>query len=297
MDGLVIKGTIWAISMDQWKNDMTLFTSTVHMVMENWEMATYNHGADIKLEFSDDAKKKIGETHQALIAFSNDIHYLSICLHQLKHTHNDPSLNNRMKALYFTNLTESYFTNLRSIYDWLAQFSRIFLSDHLLERRKWTPESFETLTHLFDEGKEGLKVFPPEFVSVVLSLNKNLQVVRGIRNAIIHDGKEPVISFEKDGLVTIKIPGKIGVYNSGNMLPDILELGEAPFSLYDYIREVTLRLLYDMENYGTVIGKLYVQQKQRTQPFDLFGLTGYCMKGFMEFLYPSNINEHLLSYK
>jgi hypothetical protein len=215
----------------------------------------------------------------------------------LKHTHEDASLNSRMKSLYFTNLIESYFTNLRSVYDWLEQFSRIFLDDCVLERRKMTPESFESLVHLFDDNKEGLKVHPEDFIKVVKYMNENLQVVRKIRNAIIHDGKEPVISFEKDGQVTIMIPGKIGNVNSGNMLPDILDLGEAPFPLYDYIREVTLRLFSDMEHYGSVIGNLYIEQKQRKQPFDLFGLTGYCMQGFMEFLYPSNEKEHLSRYK
>ncbi len=150
---------------------------------------------------------------------------------------------------------------------------------------------------LFDEDKEGLKIYPNEFIHVVQYMEENLKVVRNIRNAILHDGKEPVISFEKDGQVTIKIPGKISIFNSENMFPDILELGEAPFPLDDYIREMTLRLLYDMESYGTVIGNLYVQNKQRTQPFDLFGLAGYCMKGNMEFLYPSNVKEHLSSYK
>lgn len=89
---------------------------------------------------------------------------------------------------------------------------------------------------------------------MIFNIDKDLQNVRLIRDAIIHHGKEPVVSFEADQSVMFKIPSVIGNYGSKNLLPDILHLDTDTFPLFDYLREMTTSLLRNMEEMGNLLG-------------------------------------------
>ncbi|HZY36693.1 MAG TPA: hypothetical protein VFE53_08605 [Mucilaginibacter sp.] len=297
MNKLVIKGTILGLSLDQVLNDFSMFVSTSLIVMENWEDHIFDFSKQFRNPLPDIAKKRYGETRQAIVALSNDIHFLSICYHQFKHAQHDTSINNRLKALYFTNLTESYFTNLRTIYDRLAHFPRIVLTDEYLSKRSPNPDSFNDLVSFCKNSEVAPKAFPESLRDTIIVMDANLQAIRKIRDAIIHDGKEPVITFENDGAVTIKIPGKIGQFNSENLLPDILHLGENPYPLFDYLKSMTISTFEDMELLGNVLMELYYNKMVEKKQFHIFGLTGYCMEDFMRFLFPKNNKDYLDYYK
>ncbi|MGZ3751907.1 MAG: hypothetical protein ACXVJD_03110 [Mucilaginibacter sp.] len=294
---LVIKGTILGLTYEQWVKDMSMFVSTSLMVIENWASVTFNFAQEFRLEHSEHARKRLGETRQALIALSNDIHTLANCYQLFQQSARDGEINNRLRALNYASHAETYFSNIRSIYDHLATFPRIILADKHLKSRAACPDSMNDLIKFCNREPLPTDVYPEEVINVIKLMASNLENIRVIRNAIQHNGKEPVISFEADGRPTIKIPAKIGNFTSPNMLPDILDLKDKPYPLFDYLREMTLRLLDDMECLGDVLLEPFADQLEESRKLMLFGLTGYCMEDFLRFLFPGGEKEHVARYK
>ena len=292
----MIKGTILGLTYEQWVKDMSVFVSTSLMVIENWADITFNFAQEFRLEHSEHARKRYGETRQALIALSNDIHTLANCYQLFQQSARDGQINNRLRALNYASHAETYFSNIRSIYDHLATFPRIILADKHFKSRAACPESMNDLIKFCNRVPIPTEVYPEEVINVINLMASNLENIRLIRNAIQHDGKEPVISFEIDGSPTIKIPAKIGNFTSPNMLPDLLDLKDKPYPLFEYLREMTLRLLDDMECLGDVLLGPFVDQLTESRKLMLFGLTGYCMEDFLRFLFPSGEKEHVARY-
>src|SRR4051812_42286321 len=105
MSSFIIKGTIMGLSKEQFVNDLSFFVSTLHTVMENWSHHHFTGSGEFITESERHIRKSYGEVRQAIIALDNDIHFLSVCYHQMQHSEKDTSLESGIKMLYFTNLT------------------------------------------------------------------------------------------------------------------------------------------------------------------------------------------------
>jgi len=281
------------LSKEQFVGDFSFFVSTIHTVMENWSHHHFTASGEFITESEKHLQKSYGEVRQAIIALDNDFHFLSVCYHQMQHSEKDETLESGIKMLYFTNLTESYFTNLRSIYDRLATFPRIVLSCEELKSDALNKDSFNALVKSCKNSKITQAAYTKDIIDMILNIDNDLQIMRQIRDPIIHHGKEPVIKFDDERLLTIKVPSVIGNYSSPNLLPDILETGNDEYPLYAYLRELTLRLLLNMEEMGNVLGHYYLQIAGTEKPLYYFGLGGLCMEIYMEFLFPNGIKTHL----
>lgn len=145
MNKLVIKGTVMGLSQEQVYNDFEFLVSTLHIVMENWVSHTFQPNGEFKAELPQHMKRSYGEIRQALIAMETDFHFLSVCLHQMKFFESEQNLNRSFRGLYFTNQVESYFTTLRSIYDRIATFLRILLTEDELKSDALNKDSFNAL--------------------------------------------------------------------------------------------------------------------------------------------------------
>lgn len=293
MNKLVIKGTVMGLSQDQVYNNFEFFVSTLHIVMENWAMNNFQPTGEFKNDLPIHVKRSFGEVRQALIAMDTDIHFLSVCLHQLKFFESEKNLERSYRGLYFTNQIESYFTTLRSIYDRMATFPRIVLTEDELKSDGVNKDSFNALVKSCHNSKVAQAAYDKHMIDMILNIDTDLQNVRIIRDGIIHHGKEPVVSFEVDRSVKFKIPSVIGNYSSPTLLPDILELGSDTFPLFDYLREITLRLLRNMEEMGNLLGFYWLQGSNKEWPLYYYGLMGYCMEPFMHFLFPGGIKTNL----
>jgi hypothetical protein len=293
MIDFLIKGTIMGLSQEQVLNDVSMFVSTLHIVMENWAAHHFLPTGEFREEHAPFVKKSYGEVRQALIALETDIHFLSVCYHQLRHTETDDSLESGVRMLYFTNLAESYFTNLRSIYDRLAVFPRIVLSSDELNSDALNKDSFNALVKSCKNSKITQAAYSQDIIAMILNIDQDLQNVRLIRDAIIHHGKEPVVRMDIADHLTIKVPGAIGNYTSPNLLPNILNVKEDEYPLYEYLRALTLNLFTNMEDMGNLIGYYYLQVTGKQQSLYYYGLSGKCMPAFMAFLFPDGLKTHL----
>ena len=293
MNDFLIKGTLMGLTKEQVFSDFKIFVSSLHTVMENWASHNFFQTGEIKGEYPLHVKKSYGEVRQAIIAMETDIHFLSVCYHQFQHTELDDNLDNGIKSLYFTNLTESYFTNLRSIYDRLATFPRIVLSDDELKSDGLNKDSFNSLVKSCRFSAAAKAAYSTEILDMIFAIDVDLQNVRLIRDAIIHHGKEPIVINDKGRGLTLKIPSSIGNYSSANILPNILNLDNDEYPLYDYLREITLRLLINMEEMGNLLGHYYFNSLGEESQIYYYGLAGQCMETYLKFLFPKGIKTHI----
>lgn len=260
------------------------------MILQNWYHNNYNADGTCRKELSSACKKQYGEVKQALIALENDLHNLSIIYHQLLHFKYS-SLEAGLKNLYFSSLTESYFTNVRSIYDHISCFPRIVLNELQLREKVAKVTSFNDLLGFCNNGnyrkrKKAEMVYSQVLLASFEKCKYDFDNIKKIRDAIIHHGKEPAVSLNKGDKILFRIPIHVGNYYSKNLLPNVLGLEEAEYPLMDYIRNITVNLFVNMECIGNSIGNDYMN-KSHSEQLCLYGLIGICIKDFVSFLFPN----------
>lgn len=113
--------------------------------MQEWITSNFEHTGQFKIEYPDVVKKKYGEVRASVVAFENDIHNLSVCIHHLSYVISDDKPEPGLKLLYISNIVENFITNVRSIYDHLAVFARIVASHEHLHRRTVSLDSLNEL--------------------------------------------------------------------------------------------------------------------------------------------------------
>lgn len=288
MCALFIKGTVIGLSKDDWLNNPEYLTSTALLVLQNWYMHNYNSDGTCKNQLSQFCRKQYGEVKQALFALENDLHNLSIVYHQLLYF-KICEIDVGLKDLYFSNLTESYFTNIRSAYDHLSCFPRIGLYEAKLESKVAKLTSFNDLLGFCDiknaeKRAKAEVVYGNKLLGTFEQSRTDFSNIKQVRDAIIHHGKEPVV-MSKGDKVLFRVPAHVGNYNSDNILPNILDLEDSAYPLFEYLQSVTVALFTNMEHIGNSIGNEYVRVGGRIEYY--YGLIGICIKDFIEFLFPN----------
>lgn len=283
MATMFIKGTVIGFDYEKWKNDPDSLASWLICILETWQMATFTPQGKFLTEQSEDVRKKYGEVRGAIQAFTNDIHSLSVCYHQMLYILNDEIPEVGLKTLYLSNLVESYITNIRTIYDLMAVFARIVVKPGYLKLRTVSTDSLSELLKTFENKKQWSQdVFSEPIVAIYANIRESLNMVREIRNSIIHDGKEPIVTI-KNGTAFFRIPKTINSpYETS--LPDILEFGTPDFPLFPYLQHVTRTLFMHMDNLGTALGN-DAHKKDNNYRCELTVLIGICIPEFMKFIH------------
>jgi hypothetical protein len=127
---------------------------------------------------------------------------------------------------------------------------------------------------------EELQELPVKMRDYLKESISKLEIIKAIRDSIIHKGKEPIVEIKKDNIF-LRIPTK-APYGSENALPDILHLGNTDYPLIPYLRELTVSLFDFTENIGGFL--LEELSKQEGYLLDLTALVGICIEPFNEFL-------------
>ncbi|MES2458892.1 MAG: hypothetical protein V4594_25300 [Bacteroidota bacterium] len=283
MSTLFIKGTVIGYDYEKWQNDPDSLATWLICMVETWHMAQFSATGEFLIDHPDEVKKKYGEVRGAIQAFTNDIHSLSVCYHQMLYVLNDPTPEVGLKTLYLSNLVESYITNVRTIYDLMAVFARIVVSTEYLKLRAVSTDSLSDLLKTFEnKHKWSIEIFSEPVVSVFKSMRGSLNMIREIRNSIIHDGKEPIVTI-KQGVAYFRIPKTINSpYETS--LPDLLDLNTPDYPLFPYLQHVTRTLFTHMDNLGRIIGN-DAHLKDNDYRCELPVLIGICIPEFMEFIH------------
>ena len=129
MPSFIIKGMVVGGTVEKWMDDLDMFSSTLVSIMNTWSGNEFSKFGEPLLEHHKFVKASYGEVKQALIAMDNDVHNLSVCYNQILRDLHDEQLEGGMRSLFIGNLVESYFTNMRSIYDHMATFPRIVCTE------------------------------------------------------------------------------------------------------------------------------------------------------------------------
>ncbi|RDC56664.1 hypothetical protein DU508_05485 [Pedobacter chinensis] len=283
MESLFIKGTCMA-TREMYYDDPTCLGSYLLCAMESWVRQNFENTGEFKTDYPNEIKKKYGEVRVANDAFQNDIHNLSISYHQMKHVlaQDQSHVESGLKTLYLGNLVEHYMTNVRSIYDQMAVFARTVVDHQHLPLRNVSQDSLNKLiTFLKNNEERATEIFSAPMVKQILSMETSLETVKIIRDAIIHDGKEPVITLSS-GIAHIRINKHM--YNrEESLLPDLLNLGVPDYPLFPYLHKITSVLFMDIHHLGEQILNCFFIKDEKF-PFEFITLIGVCMPDFVSFL-------------
>ncbi|MNJ87458.1 hypothetical protein D3C87_49780 [compost metagenome] len=281
MASLFIKGTA-LVTHESYKNDPTCLGSYLICAMETWTMQNFANTGEFIVEYPNEVKRKYGEVRSANEAFQNDIHNLTIGHHQMKHVMDDQQMESGLKGLYLGNLVEHYITNVRCIYDHMAVFARVVVDHKYLPQRNVSTESLNTLLKFIKANESrAAEIFTERMTKRLLNMENSLQTVKTIRDAIIHDGKEPMITFSK-GMPQITII-RNSYKRDESLLPDLLELGSLDYPMFPYLQRISNILFTDMERMGEEI-ITYFALKDENYRFELVALIGICIEEFIGFI-------------
>ena len=193
--------------------------------------------------------REYGKIKSSIYGYTSDLHNLSINYCFLKETLNNSDINKHKTNLYVSLLLENYFTNIRSLYDFLFHIIKICLTDKQL---KTYPDT-DSLNKLikFSKNKNNQAKLPSRIQSFLVDIEPYLEEIRTIRDFIVHKGKEIIIT-KKDEQLFIRIP-KTGLFSNDNLLPNILNSSEIDYNMDDYIREVTKSIFKYSEDLGMIL--------------------------------------------
>jgi len=282
MASLFIKGTA-LVTHESYKDDPTCLGSYLLCAMETWVMRNFANTGEFTVEYPNEVKRKYGEVRAANEAFQNDIHNLIIGYHQMKHVIDNAQMESGLKGLYLGNLVEHYVTNIRCIYDHMAVFARVVADKRFLPQRNISTESLNALLkYIRSSESRAAEIFTEPVVKQLLSMETSLQDIKTIRDAIIHDGKEPLITFSS-GIPQIRI-NRSSYKRDESLLPDLLNLGLLDYPMFPYLQQLSRVLFTDMERLGEEI-ITYFNTKDDAFRFELVALIGICVEEFISFLH------------
>ncbi|RZJ76285.1 MAG: hypothetical protein EOO45_02850 [Flavobacterium sp.] len=282
MDSIFIKGTA-LVTAEAYKNDPTCLGSSIFCAMETWTNRNFHNNGEFISSFSEPVRKKYGEVRTASYALQNDIHNLTTSYHQMVSASSDLNIESGLKGLYLSNLTENYITNMRCIYDYMATFPRILVKHSQLEFGAVSTDSMNALlTFINKDPSRANEIFSQPVVQVLVNLEPSLSVVKKIRDAIIHHGKDPMISIHS-GIPHIRIPKSLFNRNE-NVLPDLLKLQTLDYPLFPYLQYLSRSLFADMDNLGKAM-IIESIKKDKDYRYELVALIGICVEAYIGFLY------------
>jgi len=245
-------------------------------------MRNFANTGEFTTDYPSEVKRKYGEVRSASEAFQNDIHNLTIGYHQMKNVMENSEMESGLKGLYLGNLVEHYITNIRCIYDHIAIFSRIVAdTEHLSSRNISTDSLNLLLTYLKKNPEKAKEIFSEPIVAQLEALSPSLDIIKTVRDAIIHDGKEPMITFS-NGNPQIRI-ARSAYKRDESILPDLLGLKSVDYLMFPYLRYLTGTLFTDIDRMGEELIKYFIR-KDDSFRFELIALIGNCVEDFVMFL-------------
>lgn len=216
-----------------------------------------------------------GLVKEARTAMVHDIHGLAILndmIHFIFERHVDLVPKDR---LYIIELIEKYFTNLRSIYDFMCKILRLAVKEGRIGQIPF--DSLNNLITYAETKQRAIVNLPDDLIFLLKDIKSEFHLVRGIRDFIIHNGKQISLLTNENGY-------KLGPFDNGGALADYT-LGEERKheDLIPYLSERTNRML----DFGESIAKIIDREFRRNHgnyPLSLCALEGVCIPSFVKFL-------------
>ena len=129
---LVIKGTILTYG-EKWVVGNEDYSSILLSVANSWKSKYFTPQDELKENIDSWKSREFGKIKSSIYGYTSDLHNLSINYCFLKETIENLDINKYKTNLYVSLLLENYFTNIRSLYDFLFHIIKICLSDDQLK--------------------------------------------------------------------------------------------------------------------------------------------------------------------
>lgn len=273
----VYKGTSIGWNWEALSKDKNALGLKIISIYKTWEMEKKVGDGDITRD-----EGKIVKAYKGL---ANDIHNLAIIIDMMKAIIEKSKQDNDLKEkdfLYLNVLFESYFSNLRSLFDFTSLIIRMALSDESIKRLPSRYEDSFSRILKFAKNTNNKGILSDEVVKAILDSEDTFNIIREIRDLIIHKGDEAIIYKEEDGL-TFAI---IKFTNEGptNVVKNILGVESERYPVFDYLSELTNRTISYIEELALAIYVNLCKIKNEEIHLQLAALQGICMPNFIKFL-------------
>lgn len=216
-----------------------------------------------------------GLVKEARTALVHDIHGLVILNDMIQFIFEKHEELAHKDFLYVMELIEKYFTNLRSIYDFMSKVLRLVVEEGRIGQIPF--DSLNDLIAYAETNPRAASNLPKDLIDLLKGIKSEFHLVREIRDFIIHNGKQISLLSDDKGY-------KLGPFDSKGTLVEYAPGEERSHEeLMPYLAERTNCLL----EFGEAVGKVINREFRRLHgdfPLFLCALEGVCMPSFVRFL-------------
>ena len=278
MENAIIKG-VALTTRENWNVGEHLYPSMLLTVAYSWIENHFDEKDLLKEDIVETKAREFGKIKATILAYTSDLHNISVNLCLLLDILSDTKISSAKRHLYSNLVLENYFTNLRSLLDFIPYIIRLSLTD---EQSNLFPQT-DSLNKLirFSKNPNNKNKIPMSIHGFLANVEEVLNDVKTIRDLIIHKGKEILISKKKDNRLYVRIP-KTGLYSHDNMLPNILNTDDVEYDLYEYLRVITKRVLTQTEDIGTILLNNAVENNKLR--WNLYSVGNHCFMDFNTFM-------------
>ncbi len=280
--GFVIKGTSVGWDIERFRSDKESLGLYIVSVLTTWQMKIESENRPLT--------RDEGKIKKAFYGMKNDIHNLAVIIDMMETISQDN--NSRMQgkdSLYITVLLESYFTNLRSIFDFTTLIIRLTVEQENLKRLPTkNEESFNKLLG-FIKNVNNKGIYPQEICNIILNHEVTFNIIKDIRDLIIHKGDEPII-YSQNGSYEFSFR-RLKVGDDQNIALNILNSDTSMYPLFDYLSKITNRMFSYLEDLTPPIYNYICKKEGKEVNLWLAALEGVCIFEFVDFLGWNKIAE------
>ena len=274
----IIKGVILS-TWESWIVGDDKYASLLLTVAYSWIEKHFDRKNLLKENLDKTRAREFGKIKATILAYTSDLHNVSINFCLLHDILTDSEISIAKKHLYSGLVLENYFTNLRSLLDFIPNIIKLSLTEKQL---KVFPDT-DSLNKLikFTKNTRNTNKLPIVIHDFLTGIEEVLDEVKTIRDLIIHKGKEILISQNDSKRLYIRIP-KTGMYSNDNMLPNILDTDNIQYELYTYLNVITKKVFKQTEDIGTIMLNDVIENNK----FDwfLFAIGNHCFVEFNNFM-------------
>lgn len=236
--------------------------------------STYNNDQEYKRE--------IGKIKKAINGINHDIHNLATIIDMMENIYKNKEGNNIYNKgyLYLGILLESYYTNLRSIFDFIPEIIKIGLDKNQIKSLPNT-DSYNKLLKYTNNANNNGKL--PEILIQNIRQGEHIfNIIKTTRDAIIHKGDEAILFIENEEVyfAILKLTDKGQV----NLVENILGMEKLIYPLFEYIGKLTNMVFEYLELLADTVHYIWSENEGKEIPVALSVLNGSCIPNFIEFL-------------
>lgn len=228
-------------------------------------------------------KREYGIIKKATNGFMNDIHNLSIIIDMIEDIISPKDKRETIigkNTLCLGVLLESYYTNLRSIFDFIPIIIKICL--HEKEKSELPQkDSYNTLLKYVKNDNNKGKI-PKELIEEIKKGEKIFNIIKSTRDSIIHKGDEAIIF--RDGNEFSFAILKFSSEGQVNLIENILNTEDLKYPIIKYLSKLTNMVIEFLEELADIIYYVWCKKENEDINIWLSALEGICMPKFIGFL-------------